>query len=325
VPSWIVFELVLTKLPHYVLPLYPAIAILTVGALERRVLSRSWLRRGAAWWFVIPALTSVIAVVGAVTLTRQPVFLAWPFVTAALIFGLFAWWLYDDNRAERSLLNAVVAAIFLAVAILLLISAAAWYGRQSRPYGLIGWLWFLGTLVPVIGLVQVGGQTMADRYTYIPSIGIFLGLVFLAAEFAERLQTPAVIRFGLGGLIAYACIVVTEHQLAFWRDSEALFRRADAVTKNNDLALLNLGVALNTQGRYEEALATYRRAEAFGSQHYEIYNNLGNVLRILGRPAESLAEYRKAIQLNPGNAALHLAAGNQLAALHRYDNILPVV
>jgi 4-amino-4-deoxy-L-arabinose transferase-like glycosyltransferase len=117
IPSWIVFELVLTKLPHYVLPLYPAIAILTVGALERSVLSRSWLRRGAAWWFAIPAITSVIAVIGAVTLTRQPVFLAWPFVGAALIFGLFAWWLFDDNRAERSLLNAVVAAMFLAFAI----------------------------------------------------------------------------------------------------------------------------------------------------------------------------------------------------------------
>jgi 4-amino-4-deoxy-L-arabinose transferase-like glycosyltransferase len=118
IPSWIVFELVLTKLPHYVLPLYPAIAILTVGALERRVLSRSaWLMRGAAWWFAIPALTSVAAVVCAVMLTRQPVFLAWPFVAAALIFGLFAWWLYDDNRAERSLLNAVVAAMFLAMAI----------------------------------------------------------------------------------------------------------------------------------------------------------------------------------------------------------------
>src|SRR5436190_16215002 len=117
VPSWIVFELVLTKLPHYVLPLYPPIAILTIGALERRVLSRSWLMRGAAWWFVIPAGASVIAVIGAITLTRQPVFLAWPFVAAALIFGLFAWWLYDDNRAERSLLNAVVAAMFLAAAI----------------------------------------------------------------------------------------------------------------------------------------------------------------------------------------------------------------
>src|SRR6267154_1444316 len=117
IPSWIVFELVLTKLPHYVLPLYPAIAILTVGALERRVLSRSWLMRGAAWWFVIPAVASVIAVVGAIMLMRQPVFLAWPFVAAALIFGLLAWWLYEDNRAERSLLNAVVAAIFLSAAI----------------------------------------------------------------------------------------------------------------------------------------------------------------------------------------------------------------
>src|SRR6266550_4303845 len=117
VPSWIVFELVLTKLPHYVLPLYPAIAMLTAGALERRVLSRSWLMRGAAWWFVIPAIASVIAVVGAITVTRQPVFLAWPFVAAALIFGLLAWWLYEDNRAERSLLNAVVAAMFLSGAI----------------------------------------------------------------------------------------------------------------------------------------------------------------------------------------------------------------
>src|SRR5262249_40810598 len=117
VPSWIVFELVLTKLPHYVLPLYPAIAILTVGALERRVLSRSWLKSGTAWWFIIPALASLAAVVGAVSVTRQPVFLAWPFVAAALIFGLFAWWPYDDNRAERSLLNGVVGALFLAFAI----------------------------------------------------------------------------------------------------------------------------------------------------------------------------------------------------------------
>src|SRR5246127_2954295 len=112
VPSWIVFELVLTKLPHYVLPLYPAIAILAVGALERRVLSRAaWVIRGTAWW-ALPALTAIIAVVGAVILTRQPAFLAWPLLAAAMIFGLFAWWLYETNYAERSLLNAVVSAVF---------------------------------------------------------------------------------------------------------------------------------------------------------------------------------------------------------------------
>jgi 4-amino-4-deoxy-L-arabinose transferase-like glycosyltransferase len=116
-PSWIVFEAVLTKLPHYVLPLYPAIAILTVGALERRVLSRSWLMKGAAWWFAIPALAAILAVVGAIMLTRQPAFLSWPLFAVAMILGLAAWWLYEDSRAERSLLNAVAAALFLAFAI----------------------------------------------------------------------------------------------------------------------------------------------------------------------------------------------------------------
>src|SRR5882757_9125112 len=115
VPSWIVFELVLTKLPHYVLPLYPAIAILTIGALERRVLSRSWLIRGAAWWFAIPAIGSVLAIVAAIKLIHQPVFPAWPLFAVAMIFGLIAWWLFEDSRAERSLLNAVIAAALLAV------------------------------------------------------------------------------------------------------------------------------------------------------------------------------------------------------------------
>ena len=117
VPSWIVFELVLTKLPHYVLPLYPAIAILTAGVLERRVLSRSWLTKGAAWWFAIPSLAAILAVVGAIILTRQPAFLSWPLFAAAMIFGLFAWWLYEDGNAERSLLNALVGALCLAFAV----------------------------------------------------------------------------------------------------------------------------------------------------------------------------------------------------------------
>ncbi|MBX9649253.1 MAG: glycosyltransferase family 39 protein [Xanthobacteraceae bacterium] len=117
IPSWIVFELVLTKLPHYVLPLYPAIAILTVGALERRVLSRSWLTRGAAWWFAVPTATAVIAIVGAIKLSHQLVLPAWPVLAAAMIFGLIAWWMFEDSRAERSLLNAVIAAMFLAIGV----------------------------------------------------------------------------------------------------------------------------------------------------------------------------------------------------------------
>jgi 4-amino-4-deoxy-L-arabinose transferase-like glycosyltransferase len=116
VPSWLVFELVITKLPHYVLPLYPAIAILIVGAQERRVLSRTpWIVRGTGWWFGIPVLICVGLIVLAIALTLQPVFSAWPFAAGAMIFGLFAWWLYDDNEAERSLLNGVAASWFLGV------------------------------------------------------------------------------------------------------------------------------------------------------------------------------------------------------------------
>jgi hypothetical protein len=88
-----------------------------VGALERQMLARNWLTRGAAWWFAIPALASIIFVVVAVKLTRQPAFASWPFFAGAMVVGLFAWWLYDDNRAVRSLLNAVLAAMLLAFAV----------------------------------------------------------------------------------------------------------------------------------------------------------------------------------------------------------------
>ena len=212
--------------------------------------------------------------------------------------------------------------IFTAATALLLISAFAWQWRFSRPYFLMGWLWFLGTLVPVIGLVQVGGQASADRYTYIPSIGFFIALVFLADEFAARIQTPGIIRFGFAGLICCACILVTEKQLQFWRDGESIFRRAVAVNPDNDIALIDLGVALDAQGRFEEALAVYHQAEKAGSRRSEVHNNLGNILGILGRHDESLAEYREAIQIAPGDAGLHNAVGIQLAALDRFDDAL---
>ncbi|MBN9598861.1 MAG: glycosyltransferase family 39 protein [Afipia sp.] len=110
VPAWLIFEIVITKLPHYVLPLYPAIAILITGVLERRMLSQTpWIVRGAAWWFVLPALLSVTSIITAMAVLRQPAFAAWPFAAAALIFGLVAWWMYDEDRAERSLLNAIAA------------------------------------------------------------------------------------------------------------------------------------------------------------------------------------------------------------------------
>jgi 4-amino-4-deoxy-L-arabinose transferase-like glycosyltransferase len=118
VPSWIVFEAIITKLPHYVLPLYPAIAILTAGAVESRVLSRRpSLERGVMWWFLAPAIVSIIAIVAAIIIEHDLVLLAWPFFAAAVVCGLFSWQLYDQEGAERAFTRAVEGVVAMAIAI----------------------------------------------------------------------------------------------------------------------------------------------------------------------------------------------------------------
>jgi 4-amino-4-deoxy-L-arabinose transferase-like glycosyltransferase len=116
VPSWIVFELVPTKLPHYVLPLYPAIAILLVGVVENKLLSkRPSLKRALVWWFIVPGFFSIAAVTAAIIIDRNLELLAWPFFAGAIVCGLFAWRLFDDDGAERSFLRALAAAIFVEI------------------------------------------------------------------------------------------------------------------------------------------------------------------------------------------------------------------
>jgi 4-amino-4-deoxy-L-arabinose transferase-like glycosyltransferase len=118
VPSWLVFEAVMTKLPHYVLPLYPAIAILIAGILERGALVKTrWIVRGTVGWFLFPGAIAILVVVGFIAIGRDLGIVAWPFAAAAVIFGLFAWWLYDVDGAERSLLRGMISSVFIAVAV----------------------------------------------------------------------------------------------------------------------------------------------------------------------------------------------------------------
>jgi 4-amino-4-deoxy-L-arabinose transferase-like glycosyltransferase len=117
-PSWIVFELIVTKLPHYVLPLYPAIAILIAGAVESKMLShRPWLVRGAVWWFLAPIIISIAAVILAVIVDHGLALLAWPFLAGAIICGLFAWQLYEVDGAERAFMRATAAVVLIAVGV----------------------------------------------------------------------------------------------------------------------------------------------------------------------------------------------------------------
>jgi tetratricopeptide (TPR) repeat protein len=202
------------------------------------------------------------------------------------------------------------------------ISAAVWRWRISKPYLLTGWLWFLGTLVPVIGLVQVGSQSMADRYAYIPSIGFFLALVLLACDFAQAIQIPKVIAAGIAAVILAACILQTEFQLQFWANTETLFRHALAVTKNNDGADLNLGLALESEGKLAEALEEYHKTLLINPNYPKLHNNLGLILDQLGRHTESLAEYRIALSLRPDSPFRHNAVGSELATLGQFDAAL---
>jgi tetratricopeptide (TPR) repeat protein len=202
------------------------------------------------------------------------------------------------------------AATFTAV--LLVISWLVWRGGRAHPYLPVGWLWFLGTLVPVIGLVQVGGAALADRYTYFPLIGIFIAVTFGVCDLAKRFQIPKMIPAVAAILILAVCLALTENQLRYWRDSETLFTHALAVTEDNHVAHVDLGVALEQKGEPNEALEQYRAAEKIAPELYHIHSNLGNLLNNLGQPEAALAEYQQAALLNPGLPVLHARLGDLL-------------
>jgi tetratricopeptide (TPR) repeat protein len=213
-------------------------------------------------------------------------------------------------------------AIAAAVAALIFISVAVWLARRRSPYLLVGWLWFLGTLLPVIGLVQVGGAAMADRYTYIPAIGIFIAVAFGVRDLADRFPFSKPAATVAAVLILGGSIFATENQLRYWRDSESLFRHAVAVTKDSDVAHINLGAALQSKGKLNEALTEDRIAEKLAPGRYHIHNNLGNILNDLGRPEEALVEYRTAVRLDPTLPFLHNSLGTTFAELGRFDEAI---
>jgi tetratricopeptide (TPR) repeat protein len=213
-------------------------------------------------------------------------------------------------------------AVIAAVAVLIFISIIAWLARKRSPCLPVGWLWFLGTLVPVIGLVQVGGAALADRYTYFPLVGVFIAVAFGVRDLAGRFRFPKTAVAGAAALVLAACLLLTENQLRYWHDNESLFRHALAVTRDNDIAHVNLAFALERQGRFDEALAEYREALRLEPRSYQIHNSYGNLLGKMGRPDEALAEYREAIRLNPKIPFLHSNLGAELAGLGRFDEAM---
>ena len=211
----------------------------------------------------------------------------------------------------------VVASLVMIVACTA-VAVAQW---RRRPWLLAGWLWFGGMLVPVLGFVQVGIQSMADRYTYLPQLGLQLAVLWTVR--AAGLQ-PAVRRAltWLAALVLVACVARTWDQLAVWRDSATLFGQAVRVTQNNYLAYNNLGTHAADLGHYEEAIAYYRESLAIRPDYEEANNNLGSALNRLGRPAEAIPCLEAALRTKPDLIEAHNNLGNALGDLGRTDEAI---
>jgi len=176
----------------------------------------------------------------------------------------------------------------------------------------VGWLWFVGTLVPVIGLVQVGHAAMADRYTYFPSIGLFMAVVFGLEERAKLSLPRLRILMAAEWLILAVCLCLTEHQLTFWRDTETLFRHNLAVTPKNGAAHLVLGKSFFLDGRYGESLVEYRAALRDTPDFPQMHLAIGDALLKLGRTDEAMEEYRTELETRSNPSLVHDAIGRAL-------------
>jgi tetratricopeptide (TPR) repeat protein len=207
----------------------------------------------------------------------------------------------------------------LAALVLLAVTAVAWLWIKKRPYFAVGWLWYLGMLVPVIGLVQVGIQAMADRYTYMPTVGLSIALVWTVADLLEGRET---LRLAAASAAIAALVVlgvVAFRQAAYWKTSRTLFEHTLAVTRHNHIIQNNLGVVLAHEGNSKEAIALYREALSTVPDYAEAQANLAHELLHSGQFAEAEPHLMQALALRPNLASAHGDWGVLLAARGQFE------
>ena len=228
--------------------------------------------------------------------------------------------------------------VLVAIPVLAAITAFVLILRRSQPYLLVGWFWYLGTLLPVIGLIQVGPQARADRFTYVPQIGILLMVVWGLYELARRLPNPRVVLAPLASLAVAACTIISMRQVHIWSDSVTLWEHTLRLTRDNGIAHYNLGVQFVGTGRVDDgirhlreavrlepryAIAHNRLALAIDSKGHtpevtklladvvkilptssDAYANLGISLAKDGKNAEAIAAFEQALLLNPNDGVV---------------------
>src|SRR6184192_2906790 len=212
----------------------------------------------------------------------------------------------------------IVGAAFLLIGI----TAFCFLQRKIRPYLIVGWLWFLGTLVPVIGLVQVGGQTMSDRYFYIPSIGLFIALVFGLADIAERRRVAPWLSAAIANVVLLVLATLTNAQIHRWNDSITLFKHALTVAPSNVIAENNLGLAMHKNGQLDEAAAHFEKALQIQPNDYTALLTMGVTRFYQGRVPEAIEYAQATIRSEPDSPKAHNLLGMALAKQNRNDAAL---
>jgi protein O-mannosyl-transferase len=200
-----------------------------------------------------------------------------------------------------------------AALLLIGITAFCFFQREIRPYLIVGWLWFVGTLVPVIGLVQVGGQTMADRYFYIPSIGLFIAIVFGLADIAERRRVAPWLGAAIANVVLVVLATLTNAQIHRWSDSFTLFKHALTVAPRNVAIENSLGYALQRSGQLDEAAVHFQKALQIRPDDYMSLLYLGVARFYQGRVPEAMEYAQAAIRSQPDSAKAHNLLGMALA------------
>jgi tetratricopeptide (TPR) repeat protein len=215
-----------------------------------------------------------------------------------------------------------VSKVVLSLVLLAGISTGVFVLRR-RPYFLTGWLWYLIMLVPVIGIVQVGVQAHADRYTYLPQIGLYLLLTWAVADLCAGLRNRRVVLGGCATIVLIALIFCARVQTSYWRNSELLSTHTLACTSDNYIAHDCLGNALLKKGSVDEAIVHFQRALQIKPDYVKAYNNLGNALFKKGNVDEAIAQFQKALQIKPEDAEIHKNLAVALAKAHgNYANTL---
>ena len=232
------------------------------------------------------------AVVSYVLYLRQ---MLWP-------MDLAVFYPHPENRLPLS-------EIAFCLLLLICITCVAIALRKKRPYLITGWLWYLGMLVPVIGLVQVGWQGRADRYTYLPQIGLYIATTWAVADLTSLWRRQRTILSAAAILVIGALSLCAWVQTSYWRESERLFRHALAVTTNNDVAENNLGIVFLGQGKVDEAISLLQSAVDLRPDNSPAHENLAKALLQKGQVDDALIQYRKLLELQPDNIEVHNIVG----------------